>query len=130
MPLSYARSWELCDISTYPEVQVQVSTSTKLPVADLEGDGHPVVGVQHFVETFARMSPQLHVVRKGEHNAGQQDQQRVEDGRHDCGVAADRLLGVVVVKSNATATAGSLGVEGGLCLSASGGERYFQVSTN
>ena len=105
---------------TYPEVQVQVSTSTKLPVANLEGDGHPVVGVQHFVEALARVSPKLHVVRECEHNAGKQHQQRIEDGRHDCGVAADRWLGVVVVKMNATAS--SLGVEGGLCLSVSGGE--------
>jgi hypothetical protein len=55
--------------STYPEVQIQVSTSSKFPVADLEGDGHPVVGVQHLMETFARVGSQLHVVRKAEHHA-------------------------------------------------------------
>jgi hypothetical protein len=55
--------------STYPEVQIQVSTSSKLPIADLEGDGHPVVGVQHLVETLARVGSQLHVVRKAEDNA-------------------------------------------------------------
>ena len=58
------------DISTHPEVHIQVSASSKFPVADLEGDGHPVVGVQHFVEALARVSSQLHVVRHGEHNAG------------------------------------------------------------
>jgi hypothetical protein len=88
--------------STYPEVHVQVSASSKFPVADLESDGHPVVGVQHFVEALARVSPQLHVVRKAEHNAGQQHQQRVERGRHDCGMATGRWLGVVVVRLDAT----------------------------
>ena len=58
------------DISTHPEVHIQVSTSSEFPVTDLEGDGHPVIGVQHFVEAFARVSSQLHVVRHGEHNAG------------------------------------------------------------
>jgi hypothetical protein len=111
---SFVPALRIVDNSTYPEVHVQVSTSTELPVTDLEGDGHPVVGVQHFVETLARVSPQLHVVRKGKYNAGKQHQQRVEDGRHDCGVAADQWLGVMVVRSNATAR--SLGVEGGLCL--------------
>jgi hypothetical protein len=55
--------------STYPEVQIQVSTASKLPVADLEGDGHPVVGVQHLMETLARVGSQLHVVRETEHHA-------------------------------------------------------------
>jgi len=110
------------DISTHPEVHIQVSTSSEFPVTDLEGDGHPVVGVQHFVEALARVSPQLHVVRKSEHNAGQQHQQRVEDGRHVCGI--DRWLGLVVVRLDATVV-GSLGVEGGLSTCActtSGGE--------
>lgn len=111
--------------STYPEVHIQVSASSKFPVADLEGDGHPVIGVQHFVEALARVSPQLHVVRKAEHNAGQQHQQGVERGRHGCGVATDRWLGVVVVRLDATVVR-SLGVVGGLCrtcaCTASGGE--------
>jgi hypothetical protein len=102
------------DISTHPEVHIQVSTSSKFPVADLEGDGHPVIGVQHFVEALARVSSQLHVVRKAEHNAGQQHQQRVERGRHDCVVAANRWSDVVVVRLDATVV-GSLGVVGGLC---------------
>lgn len=116
--------------STYPEVHIQVSTSSKFPVADLEGDGHPVIGVQHFVEALARVSPQLHVVRKAEHNAGQQHQQRVERGRHDCGVATGRWLGVVVVRLDAVAV-GSLGVVGGLCrtcaCTASGGEPALEA---
>jgi hypothetical protein len=70
------------------------------------------------------VSPQLHVVRKSEHNAGQQHQQRVECGRHGCGVTTDRWLGVVVARLDAT-IARSLGVVGGLCLAcacvASGG---------
>ena len=99
----------------YPEVDVKVSTATKLAVADLEGDGHPVVGVKHFVETLARVSPQLHVVRKSEHNAGQQHQQRVEGGRHDCDLATDQWLGVVVGRLDATVVRSLGGVEGGLC---------------
>lgn len=55
--------------TTYPEVQVQITASSKLPVADLEGDGHPVVGVQHLVEALARVGPQLHVVRESEDDA-------------------------------------------------------------
>ena len=98
------------NVSTHPEVHIQVSTSSKFPVADLEGDGHPVVGMQHFVEALARVSPQLHVVCKSEHNAGQQHQQGVEGRRHVCGIAADRWLGVVVVKSNATLEAWELKV--------------------
>lgn len=61
----------LSEITTYPEVQIQVSTTTKLAVADLEGDGHPVVGVQHLVEALARVRLQLHVVGKAQHYAGQ-----------------------------------------------------------
>ena len=115
------------DISTHPEVHIQVSASSKFPVADLEGDGHPVVGVQHFVEALARVSSQLHVVRHGEHNAGQQHQQGVECGHHDCGVATDRWLGVVVNRLAATVV-GSLGVEGGLCppVLQEGSQRCFQ----
>jgi hypothetical protein len=38
---------------TYPEVNVEVSTSTKLAIADLEGDGHFVIRVQLLVEALA-----------------------------------------------------------------------------
>jgi hypothetical protein len=73
------------------------------------------------------VSSQLHVVRHGEHNAGQQHQQGVECGHHDCGVATDRWLGVVVNRLAATVV-GSLGVEGGLCppVLQEGSQRCFQ----
>jgi len=48
--------------TTYPEVNVEVSTATKLAIADLEGDGHSVVRVQLLVEAFARVCLQLNVV--------------------------------------------------------------------
>lgn len=73
---------------TYPEIQVQVSTSAKLAVADLEGDSHLVVGVQHLVETLARVRLELDVVCMAEHHAGQEHQEGAEDRRHCCGVAA------------------------------------------
>jgi hypothetical protein len=75
---------------TYPEVQIQVATSSKLAVADLEGDGHPVVGVQHLVEALARVRSELDVVRIAENHTGQEYQQRTEEARHVCGVAASR----------------------------------------
>lgn len=73
-------------ISTYPEVQVQVSTASKLPIADLESDSHPVVGVQHLVEALARVRSELHVMRIAEHDAGEKHQQGIEDACHDGGV--------------------------------------------
>jgi hypothetical protein len=47
---------------TYPEVNIEVSTATKLAIADLEGDGHSVIRVQFLVEAFARVCLQLDVV--------------------------------------------------------------------
>lgn len=51
-----------CQQKTYPEVNVEVSTATKLAIADLEGDSHSVVRVQLLVEAFARVCLQLDVV--------------------------------------------------------------------
>jgi hypothetical protein len=56
---------------THPEVNVQVSATAKLAVADLEGDGHLVVGVQLLVEAFARVGSELDVVGGGEAYEGQ-----------------------------------------------------------
>jgi hypothetical protein len=44
---------------TYPEVNFEVSTSSKLPVADLEGNGHQIILVQGLVEAFAGVSFEL-----------------------------------------------------------------------
>jgi hypothetical protein len=75
---------------TYPEVQIQVPTASKLPVADLEGNGHPVVGVQHLVEALARVRSELNVVRIAEYHAEEEHQEGIGDARHGCGVAASR----------------------------------------
>jgi hypothetical protein len=56
-------------------LQIQVPASSKFAVADLEGDGHPVVGVQHLVEALARVRSELDVVRIAEHHAGQEYQE-------------------------------------------------------
>ena len=48
---------------THPEVDFKVSTASKLPVADLEGDRHLVIFVERFVEAFALVSLHLDVVR-------------------------------------------------------------------
>ena len=75
-----------CCFAAYPKVNLQVSASAKLPVADLEGDCHLVVLVQLLVEAFALMRLHLDVVRRGE---GEQAARRCEKtkGReqHLCG---------------------------------------------
>jgi hypothetical protein len=53
---------KVCLRKTYPEVNIEVSTATKLAIADLEGDGHSVIRVQLLVEAFARVCLQLDVV--------------------------------------------------------------------
>lgn len=62
MPL---RGKEMQGGFSYPEINLQVSASTKLPVADLEGDGHLIVRVQLFVEAFPRVRFHLDVVGGG-----------------------------------------------------------------
>jgi hypothetical protein len=56
----------LYKVYIHPEINIQVSTPSKFPVADLEGDGHLVVGVQLFVEAFSRVCFELDVVCGGE----------------------------------------------------------------
>lgn len=50
------------DGTSYPEVDLEVPTSSKFPIADLERDGHLVVLVQLFVEAFAHVRLHLDVV--------------------------------------------------------------------
>lgn len=50
---------------TYPEVNLQVSATAKLSVADLKRNRHLVVLVQRFMETFALVSLHLDVVCRG-----------------------------------------------------------------
>lgn len=47
---------------TYPEVDLDVAATAKLLVANLEGNGHLVIGVECLVEAFARVRSQLNVV--------------------------------------------------------------------
>ena len=51
---------------TYPEIDFNVSTASKLSVADLEGYGHLVPFPQSFVKTFPRMGAKLYVVGRGQ----------------------------------------------------------------
>lgn len=48
-----------------PEVDFEVAGAAELAVADLEGDGHFVVFVEHFVEAFALVGAHLDVVGEG-----------------------------------------------------------------
>lgn len=43
----------------YPKVHVEVPTSSKLPVTDLEGHRHPIILVQRLVEAFSGVSFEL-----------------------------------------------------------------------
>lgn len=47
------------NFTTYPEINVQIPTASKLSVAHLEGDGHQVVLVQVLVEAFSRVRLEL-----------------------------------------------------------------------
>jgi hypothetical protein len=61
---------------TDPEIDLQVSCTAKLSIADLEGDGHFVVAVQRLVETFPAMRAQLDIVSHGSSNEAARSQQR------------------------------------------------------
>lgn len=50
---------------SYPEVDVQVSGTTKLTVADLERHGHGVIAVEILVEAFPPVRRELDVVSCG-----------------------------------------------------------------
>jgi hypothetical protein len=49
----------------YPEVNFEVTASTKFAVADLEGDSHFVIGMQEFVKAFSRMRLELDIMSDG-----------------------------------------------------------------
>lgn len=76
----------------YPEINIQISTTTKLPVAHLEGNSHLVVLVQDFVEAFPRMRLELDVVRIAEGEQGQNCQEESDEKRHLPGRAMRREL--------------------------------------
>jgi hypothetical protein len=41
------------DRISYPEINLKVSTSSKLPISNLEGNGHHIIAVQGLVEAFS-----------------------------------------------------------------------------
>lgn len=47
----------------YPEVDIKVSSTAKLPIANLEGHRHLVILAQRLVETLAAVGGQADVVR-------------------------------------------------------------------
>lgn len=68
-----------------PKVDIQVPTSPKLPIRDLERDGHFVVFVEFFVETFSGMGAHLDVVGEGgSHEAGEESASG-DQGEEHCG---------------------------------------------
>jgi hypothetical protein len=50
------------DVGTYPEINFEIATASKFPVANLEGHGHFVVLVKGLVEAFALVRFHLDVV--------------------------------------------------------------------
>jgi len=68
--------------TTYPELNIQITASPKLPVSDLERDRHLVVLVQCFVETLARMRLHLDVVRIPDREEGGEGEEEVEERSH------------------------------------------------
>lgn len=61
----------------YPEVDIDISTSTKFPVTDLEGHGHQIILVQVLVEAFSRVRLELDGVCGG---GGEPPQRGDEEG--------------------------------------------------
>lgn len=70
--------------TTNPEINVEVATTAKFTVANLEGDGHLVIGMKLLVKAFARVCLQLNVVRGS--NGEQATKGGVEESKdkHDC----------------------------------------------
>lgn len=67
---------------SYPEINVQVPTTPKLSVADLECHRHLVIFVQLFVKALARMRFHLDVVGIAGREEGGEDQKQARDQRH------------------------------------------------
>lgn len=47
------------DREPYPEINLQIPTTPKLPIANLEADSHQIILVQVLVEAFSRVSLEL-----------------------------------------------------------------------
>lgn len=71
---------------TYPEVDLDVATASKFAVANLEGDGHPVVRVEKFVKALACVGAELDVVSIGDASQDTQSRcnEQVQKSGHDC----------------------------------------------
>jgi hypothetical protein len=61
----------------HPEINLQVPTASKFPIADLERHRHLVVLVERFVEAFALVGLHLDIVRRRERK---QAARRSEEG--------------------------------------------------
>jgi hypothetical protein len=48
--------------NTYPEIDVEVSGPTKLPITDLERDCHSIISMKLFKETFFRVRAELNIM--------------------------------------------------------------------
>jgi hypothetical protein len=53
---------ELMSASSYPEVNIQISSTTEFSIANLEGNSHLVLLVELLVETLAPVGRELDVV--------------------------------------------------------------------
>jgi len=72
----------------YPEVNIQVSCTPKLPISHLEGNCHLVIPVKDFVKAFSPMRLQLNVVcQSSSKQAACCQEDRGEP--HDCKMVED-----------------------------------------
>lgn len=69
-------------LSTHPKVDIQIPTSSKFSIADLERDGHAIVLMEILVEALSGVGPQLNVVRIAEGEQRQHRNQNAEKERH------------------------------------------------
>ena len=49
-------------MESYPEINIEIPSTSKLPIANLEGHRHLVILAQRLVEAFAAVSGQADVV--------------------------------------------------------------------
>ncbi|KAM3071314.1 hypothetical protein ACMFMG_008905 [Clarireedia jacksonii] len=60
--MAHGASSRIGSASTYVEINIQVPSTSKLPVSYLKSNSHFVIFVQLFVETFFAMSSKLNVM--------------------------------------------------------------------
>lgn len=67
---------------TYPKINVQIATSSKLSVAHLERDRHLVILVKRLVEALAGVCSHLNVVRIANGEEGDEGEEEPEYRSH------------------------------------------------